>query len=285
MPQTVPIAAYESLGFAGPFVAMPSQQATHYRTLLERFEDTLGHRLSTGERMFRYKTHLLLPWVADLIRRPSVLDVVESLIGPNILCWTCSWFIKEAQSDALTLWHQDATFFGLRPHQHVTAWIALTPSNEENGCMHFVAKSNQGGLLEHATKADANSINGGGQRTVREFTLEQTDSLHLEPGEFSLHHTLCVHTSGPNQSRDRRIGLGVSYIPAEVGHIGTERMPATLVRGEDPFGHFDLESDPRSMDPERLSLLHRTHYQRYRVGYDEQMTWHKAGRWNEPRRG
>lgn len=280
MSQSVPTTAYDSLGFAGPYVAMPPEQAAHYRALLERFEASLGHRLSEGERKYRYKTHLLLPWVADLIRLPSVLDVVESVIGPDILCWTCSWFIKEPRSDALTLWHQDATFFGLRPHQHVTAWIALTPSNEENGCMHFVPESNRGGLLEHATKADANSINGGGQQTAREFSLAQTDSLHLEPGEFTLHHTLCVHTSGPNRSEDRRIGLGVSYIPAEVGHIGTERMPASLVRGSDRFGHFDLEPDPRSMEPGDLSELHRTRYARYRAGYNEQMTWHQAGRWN-----
>ena len=125
-----------------------------YRALLERFEASLGHRLSEGERKYRYKTHLLLPWVADLIRLPSVLDVVESVIGPDILCWTCSWFIKEPRSDALTLWHQDATFFGLRPHQHVTAWIALTPSNEENGCMQVLKGSHKLGRINHVLSGD-----------------------------------------------------------------------------------------------------------------------------------
>ena len=70
-------------------------------------------------------------------------------------------------------------------------------------------------------------------------------AIILKPGEFSLHDTLALHASAPNRSGQDRIGLGISYIPARVKHIGPTRLSATLVRGENRFDHFDLEARPQ----------------------------------------
>ena len=218
----------------------------------------------------------LLPFAAELARHPRILDAVESLLGPDILCWTSTWFVKDAHTEAQTIWHQDATYFGLRPHRHVTAWLALSEASVEAGCMRFVPGTNRGGLLRHIANAAPNSINNVGQRTEADFQTEDAVPVPLKPGQFSIHHTLAVHASGPNEAGDRRIGIGISYIPASVRHIGSMRVPATLVRGEDRYGHFDLEPEPQGALEWDSYFRHRNAYSE---SYAEQVEWHAAGRW------
>jgi hypothetical protein len=73
---------------------------------------------------------------------------------------------------------------------------------------------------------------------------EVLDHLVLKPGEFSLHHTYLFHNSMPNRSDDRRIGLGISYIPAHCRVATPHRLSAMVVRGTDRYGHFDDEPRP-----------------------------------------
>jgi len=70
--------------------------------------------------------------------------------------------------------------------------------------------------------------------------------LVARAGEFSLHHTHLLHSSAPNHGRDRRIGVGISYIPTRVPHVGPRRLTASLVRGHDRYGHVDPEPRPRA---------------------------------------
>ena len=269
-------AAFERDGFGGPYHAMSAEDAAGYRREFEAYEDELGHRITEGNPACRYKTHLLLPFAAELARHPRILDAVEALVGPDILCWTSTWFVKDAHTEAQTVWHQDAAYFGLRPHRHVTAWLALSEASEEAGCMRFIPGSNRGGLLRHTANAAPNSINSAGQRTDADFEAEDAVPAPLSPGQFSIHHTLAVHASGPNRSGDRRIGIGISYIPASVRHIGTARVPATLVRGEDRYGHFELEERPAGARDREAYCRHRASYS---ASYAEQVAWHGAGRW------
>jgi non-heme Fe2+,alpha-ketoglutarate-dependent halogenase len=83
-----------------------------------------------------------------------------------------------------------------------------------------------------------------GQTVVANIDGSLAVPIVLAPGEFSLHHTLAVHASDPNTGDDDRIGIGISYIPTRVRHIGPTRLSATLVRGRDTYGHFDLEPEP-----------------------------------------
>ncbi len=275
----VDVEAFKRDGFGGPFLAMSAEEAGGYRRKFEAFEADLGQRITEGDPANRYKTHLLLPFAADLVRHPRILDAVEALVGPDILCWTSTWFVKDAKTDAQTIWHQDAAYFGLRPHLHVTAWLALSEASEEAGCMRFVPGAGNGGLLRHIANAAPNSINSAGQRTAADFQTEDAVPVPLSPGEFSIHHTLAVHASGPNRAADRRIGIGISYIPASVRHIGSMKVPATLVRGEDRYGHFDLEPHPDGGS--RGQEAYRRHRASYSASYAEQVEWHAAGRWEQ----
>ena len=88
-----------------------------------------------------------------------------------------------------------------------------------------------------------------------EVDERQAVRLDLRPGEMSLHHVRLVHGSPPNTSGDRRIGFAIRYIPTSVRQVAGDSDSATLVRGEDRYGHFAPEPRPRAdLDPEMLAL-------------------------------
>ena len=215
---------------------------------------------------YRYRLHTLLPWAHELATLPRVLDVIELLIGPDILIYMTTFFIKEPRALAITGWHQDATYFGLRPCEHVSDWIFLSPATLESGCMRFVLGSHQAGQLDHRAHTSPSILNTGGQELADVFDRECAIAAPLETGEFSLHHTLTVHHSPANEANDRRIGFAVSYIPTRCRHIGeSRRAPAMLVRGKDTVGHFDLEPAPRVGRETEAEHAHTDCYARYRA--------------------
>lgn len=272
------IAAYHRDGFSFPHSALREDEAALQMERLEQFEAHLGGRLSDIGGASRFKNHLLLTWMNDLVRHPTILDAVEDIIGPNILCYTSTFFVKEPHSPSVAAWHQDATYFGLRPHDHITAWLALTESTPESGCLEFLPFGTEARQRKHANNAVPHSVNGGRQAITEEFDTGGVAMAPLRPGMFSLHNTLCIHRSAPNLSDNRRIGIGISYVPTSVRHVGTQRMSAMLVRGEDTYGHFDLEPAPASDLDDAARETHASVYQRYRANYTEQLEWHEAGR-------
>ncbi len=271
---TAQAAQYRRDGFLSPLTALSAEKAAGYRAKLEAFEDELGGRVTSEsvDGKYRYRLHTLLTWAHELVSVPRVLDVVESLIGPDILVYTTTFFIKEPHTEAITGWHQDATYFGLRPYEHVSAWIALSPATRESGCMQFVPGSHTQGQLDHRAHSDAKILNTGGQQLMAGFDKDAAIPAPLETGEYSLHHTLNIHHSPANHSNDRRIGFAVSYIPARCRHLGDKRRaPAMLVRGVDAYGHFDLEAPPTRDFDDVGQLAHADYYARYRANYNDQV--------------
>jgi hypothetical protein len=269
------IAQYRYDGFLFPFPALSADELTDANAGLARYERWLGMPVNQADRRWRSATYVLLPWVDALVTHPRVLDIVEDLIGPDLLVYTATWFIKEAQSPAFTAWHQDATYFGLTPHEHVTAWIALSDAGAEAGCMEVASSRGQPQQMHHAALNLQHSINGGGQAIVDAIDNRDTTVMALEAGSFSLHHTLCRHRSPPNRARHRRIGIGISYIPAHCRLTGSVRMCARLVRGRDTGGNFDLIPPPEGeLHPAALAR-HEEVYRRYRDNYAEQIEQHR----------
>jgi len=273
------VEGYARDGFVSPVPALTREQAAHYREKLAAFERAVGGPLTSDatDARYRSRTHVLLAWVHGLVRHPAILDAVEQLIGPDILVYTSTWFIKEPESPAIAAWHQDATYFGLRPYEHVTAWLALTDATAENGCMEFLPGSYRRGQLPHRAGVVAASVNRAGQAVTIE--VDDAPAVHapLRAGEFSLHHTLCLHRSQPNRSAGRRIGLAVSYVPTRVQHLGVKhKTPAMLVRGVDTFGHFALEPPPLADLDDAARAAYDRSYDGYRAAYAEQVALEKT---------
>ncbi|MFW7346866.1 MAG: phytanoyl-CoA dioxygenase family protein [Pigmentiphaga sp.] len=209
MLSTEQVDAYARQGYVSPVEAFSPRQARVYRDLLESAEQA-GGGLSADRRR---KMHLYLKWADEIVRHPRVLDAVQDLIGPDILVFHLTCWIKEPRTGAFVSWHQDSTYFGLEPAQHVTAWVALSPSNEESGCVQVVPGSHARGQQRHSV----------------------------------------FHNSMPNRSADRRIGLGISYIPSHCRCDSRQRLSASLVRGVDRHGNFDLDPAPvADFDPQGL---------------------------------
>ena len=277
MPTTLSSARVERYardGFLSPIAALTPAGAAGCCRQLEAFEQAVGGPLTSPgiDDPYRSRTHVLLAWVHALVSHPAILDAVEDLIGPDLLVYTSTWFIKEADSPAIAAWHQDATYFGLRPHVHVTAWLALTDATADNGCMEFLPGSQRRGQLPHRAGVVAASVNRAGQAVTLE--IDDAPAVHapLRAGEFSLHHTLCLHRSQPNRSPGRRIGLAISYIPTSAQHLGVEhKMPAMLVRGRDTFGHFKLEPAPAADFDDAARAAYARSYEGYRASYAEQV--------------
>jgi non-haem Fe2+, alpha-ketoglutarate-dependent halogenase len=269
------VARYRYDGYLYPFPALSAPELAQSLEGLARYERWLGKPVTQADRRWRSAAYVFLPWLDTLVRHPRVLDAVESVVGPDILVYTATFFIKEANSPVFAAWHQDATYFGLFPYEHVTAWVALTDASREAGCMEVV--SSRGGVprqFAHAALALTHSINGGGQAITEPFETDGSEMMALPAGSFSLHHTLCRHRSAPNHANHRRIGVGISYIPAHVRLIGSHRMCALLVRGRDTGGHFDLLPPPEGeLDPAALAR-HEDVYRRYRDNYAEQIERH-----------
>jgi hypothetical protein len=268
------IARYRYDGYLYPLPALSAAELGECNAGLARYESWLGGPVNAADRRWRSASYVMLPWVDALACHPKVLDVVEDLIGPDILVYTATWFIKEAQSPTFAAWHQDATYFGLAPHEHVTAWVALSDADAEAGCMEVVSSRGEPRQLHHAALGLEHSINGGGQAIVERFHDGDGEMMALQAGQFSLHHTLCPHRSAPNHAGHRRVGLGISYIPADCRLTGSVRMSARLVRGHDTGRNFDLLPPPEGeLHPAALAR-HEQVYQRYRDNYYEQIAAH-----------
>jgi non-heme Fe2+,alpha-ketoglutarate-dependent halogenase len=266
---------YRHDGYLFPVAALTPAEAAEGLRNLERVEARLGAPLSKAEKQYRLGSYTYLPWVNELVRHPRILDVIEDVLGPDILVFNATFFIKEPGTPTFAAWHQDATYFGLEPYSHVTAWVALTDASKEAGCMDVLSAHGAPKQYHHAAAKLENSINGAGQVIVEPLEESGAVAMELKAGELSLHNTLCAHRSVPNKAPHRRVGLGISYIPAHVRPVGSYRMPALLVRGSDR-GHFDLLPSPKTeFAPESLELS-QSFFKRFYENYAEQVERHEA---------
>jgi ectoine hydroxylase-related dioxygenase (phytanoyl-CoA dioxygenase family) len=247
------LAAYRARGYHFPVRAFPETEAEALRERLCATEERAGGRLAGR---MNQKPHLLFPWICDLIRDPRVLDPVESVLGPDILCWGTQFFAKGAGDPAYVSWHQDGTYWGLSSPDVVTAWIAFTPSVPESGCMRVVPGTHLRQLEHSDTFAEANLLSRG-QEIAAEVDEREAVDIVLRPGEMSLHHVLIVHGSEPNRASWPRIGLAIRYLPTRLRQTDGGRGSATLVRGTDRHGNFDLETPPASELSEEAVAQHR----------------------------
>lgn len=242
---------YRNLGYVAPIRIMPAAQALALRERLESFERSQGAPLQGA---MRHKTHLLFAWLNDLVRHERILDAVEDLYGPNLLCWTTNFFVKEAHDPGFVSWHQDSTYWGLSQPDVVTAWMALSESTVANGAMEVIPGTHLLDQIPHRDTFGKNNLLTRGQEIAVEVDETQAVPIELQPGEMSLHHVRIIHGSKPNASAQRRIGFAIRYIPTYVRQLQGEDS-ATLVRGEDTFRSFAHEPRPeRDLDPQFVAL-------------------------------
>ena len=255
MPKTLSkdaIAQFHQDGYYFPVQVLDDVRLADCRTQLETFEASQGKPLGGPQ---RNKAHLLFRWVDDLMRNDEILDAVEDLIGPDILCWNTLFWTKEAGSGSFVSWHQDLRYWGLDTNDLVSVWLALSPATLESGCMRVLPGSHKGELLPHKDEYQADNMLTRGQEIAVQVDESKTVAMPLRPGEMSLHNVRLAHASGPNRSADRRIGLSLHYMPTYTKQVVGEWDSAALVRGQDRFGHFTHAPRPaKDFDPAAVAF-------------------------------
>ena len=261
-------AQFDTDGFICPMPALTPDQAAHYRAHYLAFHDRHQAKLDALTASNRWQiyadTHFVLPWVDALTRETGILDAVQQVLGPDLLAWNTSWFVKMPGDKAFVSWHQDGAYWGLSPMEVATAWVALGPVTGDNGCMRVIPGSHQQtDLPQRDTWADDNALSRGQEIAVAVDEAKAVDLL-LQPGQMSLHHLWIVHGSNANLSNEPRIGIAIRYVAPCVRQQGGNQSLAMLVRGRDDHGHFMLAerpTDPDAMAGEgrHAQILQRVH--------------------------
>jgi ectoine hydroxylase-related dioxygenase (phytanoyl-CoA dioxygenase family) len=260
---------YRELGYHYPVRVFEEDEAAKLCDLFLAYsrqnKKEMRNLLPRERGFFMIDTHLFLRWVCQIVSHPRVIDAVESIIGPNIMVWSSQWFPKFPRDKAFVSWHQDATYWGLRPPHITTAWIAFSESNPENGCIRVVPGTHKTlNLPQRDTFARDNMLSRG-QEIAAKVDERQAVDLVLHAGEFSLHHVGIVHGSGANRSDKPRIGLAVRYMSTEVVQEAPEREIVLLVRGKDEHAHFEIVPPPQSDAVCGESPIHAEAMRRKRV--------------------
>ena len=231
---------------------MAADEAAQCRASLDDYFQKFGDD-ARGNGPMTKKLHLVLRWVAELVRNDAIVDAVEDIIGPDILCWSSVLWAKQPGSKHFFSWHQDASYWGLSGTNIVSAWVAITPSTVENGCMRFMPGSHRNPLPHDDKTHDDNLLSRG--QTIRDG-IDETKAVDivLQPGEYAFFDSNMAHASLPNRSADDRIGISIRYIAGDIVQTKVDHDSATLIRGRDRTGFFEHESMPDGdLDPEAIA--------------------------------
>ena len=255
---------YDEEGYVAPIDALSKKESKEIRNEIELIEKKWPNEL---EGLGRNYVHLISPVFDKVCNNKKILDAVESLIGKNILICGTTLFIKNPNEKGFVSFHQDAKYIGLEPYNWVTAWVAITDTNEENGCMRMWSGSHKNDLQYHNQKFDENNLLTRGQ-TVENVPINETKPVILKAGQISLHHPKIVHGSGLNKSNDRRIGFVIqSYIGTNVKQV-LGKMYVQQARGNDTFNyHEHVAKADQLMNQKAIKIRKKANHELSKIFY------------------
>ena len=259
--QAAEIIRYREQGFIVP----------HYRLapkLLARMHVSLERLISENPQ--RRPEHLVLRWggganalptdkeFLGFARTPALLDLIEPLLGPDLICWGAHVFCKPAGDGLEVPWHQDGQYWPIRPLATCTMWIALDDSTAENGCLQVIPGSHRAKTCYHHRLDERPNL--AINQTIQEdqFDDQAAVDVTLQAGQLSIHDVYMIHGSRANHSDQRRAGLAIRYMPASSLYDRTIKRaggaaaikqdmsvrPIYLVRGQDHAGNdFEIGQD------------------------------------------
>ena len=246
------IERFEAEGYLAPIRVLSEPEMARYVRSLEAFEANYPADASK----LRLKANLLCPWIDELTRHPIILDLLEDLLGPNLLCWSPGFKTKNPDGRTYAGWHQDSTYIGVEP-RYTLATLAFTEHTPESGCVRMMPGSHKWGQLPHADHELGDCLLSRNYATTVDLDESQAVDIVLRPGEISIHDGMVLHCSGPNFANFRRISLISDYVPSHAQQTGGLRESAMLVRGVDEYRRFDEDPRPaREMSPATLAAWH-----------------------------
>lgn len=243
---------YERDGIVYPIPVLSEWEVLASREAL----DEIAARCGEGSLKRFDNLHLFFPWAYAVATHETLLNAVESFLGPDLVIDGTLVFYKPPRDGSYASWHQDSVYSGWHLTPSISAWIALTMSQPENGCMRAMPGSHKLGLLDHENvENDPNLLNRRGERIRSDVRESEAIDVVLRPGEMSLHHTNIVHGSNPNRSDGPRIGFIVRFVTSRT----TNRDRAVVkARGDGDCSHLRLAAPPVDEDLERAIAAWRS---------------------------
>ena len=241
------IRAFNEDGYLTGFRVFADLQAREVRNRSDRVLDNFITAGKGSYAIDRYQDRLRTIW--DIATAPTILDYVEDIVGPDIICWATHYFCKLPGDPKGVSWHQDCSYWALSPSKTVTVWLAIDDVDTENGCMRVIPRSHTQGHLSFR-ESDPSESN------VLTQTIEGAESfgtpvdVELKAGEISMHSDLLIHGSLPNMSKRRRCGLTLRYCPPDVRAYWDWNKVSIICRGTDRTGHW--ANVPRPKDDSAL---------------------------------
>src|SRR3954447_16829098 len=233
------VGSYQRDGLLFPLPALSAAEVEYFRNCHDELDHSLGGRPTAVQKGDR---HLDVKWICDLAAHPAVLDAVEDIIGPDILIHSSTIFTKYARDEKFVSWHQDSHYWGLSEPRLVSAWIALTDSTIDNGCLRVLPGTHTR-AFEHLEEPQQANILTRGHTVCDTLAVDQAIDIILRAGEMSFHHANLIHGSNPNTSTGPRIGVAVRYAATAVRQ-NKSHIPVILARGRDDYHHYQLQERP-----------------------------------------
>lgn len=232
---------YNEKGYLFPIDVMSGQEAEANRSY---FDHLMSMAEDTG-----LDSYSINGWqytcagVYDLVMDGRILDLVEDLLGPNLVCMMTHYFSKQPGDGKQVSWHQDASYWHLTPSKVVTVWLAIDDVDESMGPMRVIAGSHLHGQIgfEHSTAEENNIL---GQTVTNPEDFGNPVSFVMKAGQISMHTDLLLHGSEPNRSDRRRCGLTLRYMPPDVRGRDPKHQQAIIARGKDPSGYWQHVERP-----------------------------------------
>ena len=238
---TAQIDQYNETGFLMPFDGLDETEARETRAF---FDGVLAAFIELGRTSYSISTaHLRFARIYELVQHPSIVDAVEDLLGPNVVCWGSHFFCKMPHDGKRVPWHQDSTYWPLSPTKTVTVWLAIDDADPENANMKFIPKSHVHGLIDYDETQDADTVLNLAVENPNSYGEGEVD-VALNAGQFSMHSDLLLHGSEANQSDRRRCGLTIRYAAADVTTWYDWHKKGFLVRGKDAGKHWANPPQP-----------------------------------------
>jgi hypothetical protein len=162
--------------------------------------------------------HFANPKLLDWALHDDILDLVEPIVGPDIVLFSTHFICKPKGDGRRVPWHEDSAYWKklLTPMEVVTVWLAIDPSTKVNGCMHVIPRTHDTGR-----KGFSDYENVDVTKSVFETEIlpsQRRDELavpcELQPNHASLHDARLMHGSPPNTSDIRRCGWTLRFINA-----------------------------------------------------------------------
>ena len=250
------LAHYRERGYVIPNYRLPQPLLERLRTVLEsvlaRYTDVAQEDLANPHMIPPVQGPGVNPFM-EAARHPQLLDMLEQIVGPDLILWITRILCKPAVKGREVPWHQDGEYWLMRPLATCSAWIAIDPVSTANGCMRFIPGSHLRQELYRHHQADRDNLVLNMELDQDQFDERDAVNIELEPGQISLHDVRLIHGSLANDSGQRRAALIMRYMPATSYYdrtLGRRRdnspfnivdQPLWLMRGVDRTGRNDFQ--------------------------------------------